>query len=112
MTAEMVPPIKIDRIGHQKPVHPAPQIWPVRLRHQMKMVAHQNKTENRAIKASRRFTEQFEKASAVLFVMENGLPRIAARTKMINRVLKLYPQRPRHAVALPILMSNVKCLDL
>jgi hypothetical protein len=44
--------------------------------------------------------------------MKNGLPRIAARTKMINRVLELYPQRPRHAVALPIQFSNVKCLDL
>jgi hypothetical protein len=75
----------------------------------MKMVAHQNKTENRGLKTSRRFTEQLEEASAIALVMENGLPRVATRAKMIDGILNLYPQRPRYSYrpASLIPMSNV-----
>jgi hypothetical protein len=48
----------------------------------------------------------------VSLIKEDPLPRIAACANVIDRVLKLYPQRPRHAPALPIQPTNVKCLDL
>jgi hypothetical protein len=50
-----MPPIKINRVANQQPMHPAPQICPMRLRDQMKMVAHENKTQNRRLEPLRRF---------------------------------------------------------
>jgi len=40
MTTRPMPPVKINRVGNQQPMHPASQIWPVGLRGQMKMVPH------------------------------------------------------------------------
>ena len=40
MTTGTMPPVKINRVGNQQPMHPASQIWPVGLRDQMKMVPH------------------------------------------------------------------------
>jgi hypothetical protein len=68
----------------------------------MKMVRHQNKTQNRAIEAARRRIQQFHKARPVPLVKEDPLPGIAARTSVIDRIVKLHPQRPSHAAALPV----------
>ena len=59
--------------------HPASQICPVRLCDQMKMVAHQNKTQNRRLKPLRRFAEQFEESIAIRLITENRLARVASR---------------------------------
>jgi hypothetical protein len=59
----------------------------VRLRDQMKMVAHQNETQNRGLKAFRRFTEQLDKASAISLAVKYWLAPIAPGTEMVNRIL-------------------------
>ena len=68
-------PIKINRVANQQPMHPAPQICPVVLCHQRKMVAHQNKTQNRRLKPLRRLTDQFEEARAIVLIAESRLRR-------------------------------------
>ena len=107
---ETMPPIKIHRVGDQQPMHPPPQIWPVRLRDQMKMVAHQNETQNRRLKAFRRFTEQLDKASAISLVVKNRLARVAPGTEMVNRIFEFNAQRPRHLSRIATAPTNVKCL--
>jgi hypothetical protein len=77
-------------------VHPTPQIWPVRLRDQMKMVAHRNETQNRRLKASRRFPEQLDEASAISLAVKYCLAPIAAGAEMVNRILEFDAQRPHH----------------
>jgi hypothetical protein len=41
MTTRTMPPVEINRVGNQQPMHPVSQIWPVGLRDQMKMIPHQ-----------------------------------------------------------------------
>src|SRR5438046_5757082 len=67
VTARAMTPIKINRVANQQPMHPAPQICPVVLCHQRKMVAHQNKTQNRRLKPLRRLTDQFEEARPLYY---------------------------------------------
>jgi hypothetical protein len=77
-------------------VPPHPQIWPVRLCDKMKMVAHQNETQNRRVKPFRRLTGQLDKASAISLAVKYCLPPIAAATEMVNRILEFDAQRPRY----------------
>jgi hypothetical protein len=67
-----------------------------------------NQTEKRRLETLRRLIEPKE-ASAIPLVMENGLPRVAARAKMIDGVLKLHPLRPRHSSRVAGPISNVRC---
>jgi hypothetical protein len=97
-------------IRNKQPMRPTPQFWPMRLRNQMKMVAHQNKAANDRLKASRGVTERGEKASAITFVMKDCLPCVAPCAKMINGLFKSHTQRtkpspPRQLNPSP--MSNV-----
>src|SRR5262249_37423550 len=96
MTAGMMPPVKVDRVGNQKPMHPLAQIGPMRLRHQMKVVAHQNKTQDHRIKTLCRLPKQLHKASAVSLVVKDRLTRIAPATQVIERIFKFHAQRPGH----------------
>ena len=77
-------------------MHPLPQIGPMRLRHQMKMVAHQNKAQDRRIKTLRRLAKQLHKASAISLVVKYRLTRIAPATQVIDGIFKFYAQRPSH----------------
>jgi len=72
VTARAMTPIKINRVANQQPMHPAPQICPVVLCHQRKMVAHQNKTQNRRLKPLRRLTDQFEEARPLYLLRKVG----------------------------------------
>jgi hypothetical protein len=74
------------------------------------MVAHQNETQNRRLKAFRRFTEQVDKASAISLAVKYCLPPIAAGTEMLKRILEFDAQRPRHLSRTAIAPTNVKCL--
>src|SRR5207247_6854231 len=112
MTARMMPPVKIHRVGNQQPMHPLPQIGPMRLRHQMKMVGHQNKAQNRRIKTLRRLAKQLHEASAISLVVKYRLTRIAPATQVIDRTFKFYAQRSSHALHIANRQTNVKCLDL
>jgi hypothetical protein len=93
-------------------MHSAPQIWPVRLRDQMKMVAHQNETQNRRLKAFRRFTEQLDKVRAISLAVKNCLAPITTGTEMVNRILEFDAQRSRPLSRVAIAPTNAKCLDL
>ena len=73
-------------------MHPAPPIWSVRLCDQMKMVAHQNKTQNRCLKPLRRFAQQLEKAGVIARVMKNCLAGFASCAEMIDGIFKLHAQ--------------------
>ena len=85
MATRAMPPIKINRVGNQQPMHPLPQIGPTRFRHQVKMVAHQNKAQNRRIKTLRRLVKHFHKASAIPLIVTYQLTRIAPRAQVIDR---------------------------
>jgi len=98
--------------SNQTQMHPASQICPVRLCDQMKMVAHQNKTQNRRLKSLRRFAQQLQKANAIALVMKNCLAGIASCAEMIDGIFKLHPQRTRHSSRVGGATANVKCLDL
>jgi len=112
MATRAMPPIKINRVGNQQPMHPLPQIGPTRFRHQVKMVAHQNKAQNRRIKTLRRLVKHFHKASAIPLIVTYQLTRIAPRAQVIDRAFKFYAQRPRHAPHMANDSANVKYLDL
>jgi hypothetical protein len=62
----------------------------------MKMVAHQNKTQHRRLKTVCRFAQQLQESSAISIIMKDIRARITSRTKMIDGIVKLYAQRPRH----------------
>jgi len=72
MKSRAMTPIKINRVANQQPMHPSPQICPVVLCHQRKMVAHQNKTQNRRLKPLRRLTDQFEEARPLYLLRKVG----------------------------------------
>src|SRR6266403_5026206 len=112
VTARAMPPIEIHRVRNQQPMHPTAQICPMRLRNQMKMVPHQNKTQNRGLKTLRRFAQQFHKSSAITLIVKNRLAGIASCAEMINGIFKLYSQGPRHSLSSSEPIANVKCLDL
>src|SRR6266403_3238102 len=99
VTARAMPPIEIHRVRNQQPMHPTAQICPMRLRNQMKMVAHQNKTQNRGLKTLRRFAQQFHKSGAITLIVKNCLAGIASCAEMINGIFKLYSQGPRHSLS-------------
>jgi hypothetical protein len=50
----------------------------------MKMVAHQNKTQNRRLKTLRRYAQQLEKARVIALVMKNCLSCVASCAEMID----------------------------
>lgn len=96
VTTAAVPPIEVDRISHREPVHPPGQIWPVRLRDQMKMITHEHEAENGDIKAARRFLQKPHEPRLILRATEDSLTGIPAGAQMIDRILKLNTQRPGH----------------
>jgi hypothetical protein len=57
VTTGAMPPVEEHRVGDCQPMHPMAQIGSMRLRDEMNMIPHQGKTENRNIKASRRFCQ-------------------------------------------------------
>src|SRR5437016_1438384 len=92
----MMPPIKVDRVTDHQPVHPAGKIRPVRLSNEMKVISHQDKCQHRDLITCPRALQQFRELSLISLIAEDLLPLIAARTKMIKRILKFDPQWPRH----------------
>src|SRR4051812_32172576 len=112
VTARSMPSIEIHRQRNEQPMHATAQIWPMRLRNQMKMVAHQNQAQNRRLKSSRRLGEQVHESSAILLVMKNCLAGVASCAEMIDSIFKLHSQRPRNSSCTAGAIANVKCLDL
>src|SRR5438552_19008087 len=96
VTARAVPAVKENRVGNEQPMHPASEIRPMRLRHQMKMVSHQHKAENLHIKSLRRYFQRLNKARPIPIVPKYCLPRVATPAEVINRLLKFDPKRTRH----------------
>ena len=78
----------------------------------MKMVAHQNKTQNRRLKPLRRLAQQLEKVGAIALVMKNCLACVASCAEMIDGIFKPHPQRPRHSSRTAGAIANFKFLDL
>ena len=77
-------------------MHPAAQIGPARLGHEMKMVPHQDKCQSHHVESLGRNFQKFQKRNLVPRIDENSLPRITTPEKMIDGAFKLQSQRTRH----------------
>ena len=71
-------------------MHPSPQVWPVCLCGQMKLVSHQYKAQDPRFKTLPRFAEQLEEVSAIALISQSRPARVASRAQMIDCVFKFY----------------------
>src|SRR5205814_3225065 len=83
MAAAAMTPIKKHRIRNSEPMHPTSEVWAMCLRDKMKVVCHQNKTENSDVKTPARLGQQFNEAATITIIPKNPLPCVAPRAEMV-----------------------------
>jgi hypothetical protein len=55
----------------------------------MKMIAHENKADNRNVEALRGFFQKHNEMGLIFFTAEDSFARVASRAQVIGRALKL-----------------------
>ena len=104
-------------LGNGRIVHPAEKVTNLPQRFGTALPNHPHRHvlclhSSFAIKPLCRFTEHFAESSAISIIMEDSLMRVAPPAKMIDGMVKPYPQRPCHPCVIGGALAGVKYLDL
>lgn len=91
-----VPAIESGGVGAQQPFHARHEVGARSFHHEMKVVAHQTISVHLPAGFLASFTQGFEKALAVLIIMENIFAPVAAVHEVVDRPFVLHAQPSGH----------------